>query len=227
MPKLDLNLSQTVTLTNLELLAIRYPARNKALRTNKEPYLPIPGEILKAVPGTDGLCQISSLGRLIVTDKGGKRYVKKPALGGGKEKVFIDYMHGGRKTREQLSRLVLRVFSPVADKELKTLCALHGDCDITNCKLSNLRWATLSECRLHYMQKYPGIYKRSSRRSHLNKIGKRVWLKSKFSEKEIADAKLMIKAGIAKWKIVELTGMSRAFIIQIHRKLNEEQARNY
>ena len=227
MAKLDLNLSQTVTLTNLELLAIRYPARNKTLRTNKEPYTPIEGEVLKDVPGTEGTCQISSLGRFIMTDRAGKRYVKKPAISGGKEKVFIDYMHSGRKTREQLSRLVLRIFSPVSDKELKTLCALHEDCNIFNCKLSNLTWATLSNCRLHYMQKHPDYFKRSYRRSHINRLGKKIWMKSKFSEKEIADAKLMLGAGVAKWKIVELTGISRPNLIQIHRKLNEQETRNY
>jgi hypothetical protein len=206
--KLDLDLEKTVTLTTLELLALKFPAK-KMRKVTKEPYKPIDDEVIKDVPGTNGASQVTSLGRFInhfTTVKGEKiSYLKRPFTQGQHSKIFIDYTVNGRTLKEQLPRLLCRVFYPIPDSETK--CVIHSDGNIHNVSVDNLRWGTKLEASLHHKKLFPEKFVRNLKRKFKTKSGKIVYLHARYTTYQMTTAKRMIEAGVSIVKIAELLNM--------------------
>jgi hypothetical protein len=201
-------MKEEITLTSVELLAIRYPARKK---THSLAVNIIDGEIWQ--PVTDKL-YVSDIGRVkkIYQNKKGQEIAH----------LYRTHIYNGHlyvqsidiKSRK-LSRIVLTAFKPLDD--YTDLYALHEDCNPLNCQLSNLRWATLKEIHQHLRENKLGHFKpvKTYLIPCIRSNGKEGYRRVKISPNKVAQIRKLNESGISQSKIAEISGIRQSQVKNI------------
>lgn len=173
---------------------------------------PVESEKWRPAPGFEGLYEVSSLGRvksLARTTSQGVR-LKETIRKASAQKsghLWLRFCKNGRRTKQNIHRLVLETFVGPCPEGLETC---HHDDDPANNTLENLRWGTRSSNMRDRIRNGRAIGLIGSGRPHPNR---------KLNNEQVLEIRGLMRSGQSQMAIARIFGVSQNLVSKIKRGL--------